>query len=88
MNSQLDKTLFLIWMASMCILMSTVWNCALHAAEVKQQVRSCLACLKTYQACAKKVNQSVKPDEDAVLECEDKYYACFFKHTCQTEGQR
>lgn len=59
-----------------------------NATEVKQPMKPCLVCLKTYQACTKKVNQSIKPDEDAVLECEDKYYACFFKHTCQNEGQR
>ncbi len=51
-------------------------------------IKPCLVCLKAYQACTKKVNQSPKPDEDATMECEDVYYQCFYKFTCQNEGSK
>lgn len=49
---------------------------------------NCAQCLKTYQACNKKVNQSAKPDEDAIQECEDKYYDCFYQYRCHNEGNK
>jgi len=51
-------------------------------------VKPCMVCAKVYRACRSKVLTESKEDEDVVQECEDKYYACFYQHSCMLEGSR
>lgn len=51
-------------------------------------IQPCMVCSKTYRACRSEVLTESKEDEDVARECEDKYYACFYKHMCMSEGSR
>lgn len=77
-------SLLVLWMV---VFLMAVTGITSRADQPKDPAKPCLKCREVYKKCLIKVIESNQDDEDARMQCDDAYYACFYKNKCQAGGR-